>query len=261
MTINRILIKFVIINSTEMKLLKLISVILFFELYLVSLEGYAQFKIDVFSSIAVNPIERPCLITAGFTPGYEYKGLSLDYSMDININHRETKVINAFAASMSYKFNIKNNPLKISVFYCNKPISQMLQIHNTGLKFKYEVKKWEFTLGNNFNIYRFTNDAADTYNINDNQYLVESANIMYSVKYYIMQPLSLYNFYINLTNFELFIIEQETNPMLNVGFIWKKNNNWPKVFVDYWYQSAGFNNIRVNYFGWLTRIGVQWDIK
>jgi len=137
----------------------------------------------------------------------------------------------------------------------------MLIIHNTGLKINYAVKKWEFLLGNNFNIYRFTDNAAQIYVITENQYLVEAANLMYSVKYYFWQTANPWNLYLNITNFERFIIEQEMNPMLNLGFIWQKNDKWPQIFVDYWYQTAGLNNIRVNYFGWLLRTGVKWEIK
>jgi hypothetical protein len=84
---------------------------------------------------------------------------------------------------------------------------------------------------------------------------------MYSVKYYFWQTSNPWNLYLNITNFERFIIEQEMNPMLNMGLIWQKNDKWPQIFVDYWYQTAGLNNIRVNYFGWLLRTGVKWEIK
>jgi hypothetical protein len=70
-----------------------------------------------------------------------------------------------------------------------------------------------------------------------------------------------WNIYLNLSNFERFIIEQEINPMLNLGFTWQKEQNAPKLFADIWYQTAGFNNIRVNYFGWFFRTGVKWEIK
>lgn len=243
------------------KFFKLITIVLISGMSLTVHSVYAQFKIDVFSGIAVNPIDRPCMISAGFSPGYVYKNFAIDYALDINLNHRDKKVLNAFATSLSYKLNLCSNPLKFSLFYCNKPVSQMLNIHNTGLKINYIVKRWDFTLGNNFNIYKFTNNVAETYNIADNRYLVESPNIMYSVKYFIMQPGNVWNLYINISNFEIFIVEQEINPMFNVGFIWKKNSNWPQFFIDHWYQTAGLNNIRVNYFGWFTRIGVHWEIN
>ncbi|MDD3741500.1 MAG: hypothetical protein PHH30_09680 [Bacteroidales bacterium] len=244
-----------------MLFIKHIVFFLFASFCLISFSAKAQFKIEVFTGIAVNPVDRPCLISAGLSPGYEYKNFSMDYAMDFNINHRDNKAINAFATNLAYKINVKNNPLKFSLFYCNKPVSHMLIIHNTGLKINYSLKKWEFILGNNFNIYRFTDNAVEIYGIDDNQYLIEAANIMYSVKYFFMQNANPWNVYFNLTNFEKFIIEQETNPMFNLGFIWQKNNNYPEIYVDYCYQSAGLNNIRVNYFGWILRIGAKWEIN
>jgi hypothetical protein len=221
----------------------------------------AQFKIELFSGVAVNPVDQPFLATAGFSPGYEYKGFLIDYAMDFNINNRAHKVINAFSGNLAYEFSMFKNLAKINLFYCNKPISQMMIINNTGLKLDYRLRKWAFSLGNNFNIYKFNDNAVEVYGITDNHYLLEAANLMYSVKYNVMEEGNPWNVFVNLTNFEKFIIEQEINPMLNLGFTWQKDQIAPQLFTDFWYQTAGFNNIRVNYFGWFIRIGIKWEIN
>ncbi len=221
----------------------------------------AQFKIDVFAGVSSNPVDNPPLITIGHSPQFEYHNFFVSYAMDVNLNNRDKKIINAFSTGLGYKFAVKNHPLKTSLFYCYKPVSNILNVNNAGLKIDYTVRKWYFALGNNFNFYKFNNNAAEIYGITDNDVLVEAANLMYSVKYHLREIGSDWNLFINLTNFELFIIEQETNPMLDLGFTYKRRENSPKFFADLWYQTAGFNNIRVNYFGVFFRTGVSWEIK
>jgi hypothetical protein len=221
----------------------------------------AQFKIELFTGVAVNPIDQPCLASAGFSPGFQYKRFAIDYSMDFNINKRDQKALNAISANLVYKFYIFKNASALSLFYCNKPVSQMMKINNTGLKLDFNLKKWTLALGNNFNFYKFNDNAVEVYGITDNHYLLEAANLMYAIRYNLMEQGNPWNIYLNLSNFERFIIEQEINPMLNLGFTWQKEQNAPKLFADIWYQTAGFNNIRVNYFGWFFRTGVKWEIK
>ncbi len=221
----------------------------------------AQFKIELFTGVAVNPIDQPFLASAGFSPGFQYKRFAIDYSMDFNINKREQKVINAVSTNLGYKFKILENNSALYLFYCNKPVSQMMKINNMGLKLDFNLKKWAFTLGNNFNFYKFSDNAVEVYNITDNHYLLEAANLMYSIRYNFMDQGNPWNVYLNLSNFERYIIEQEINPMLNLGFTWQKEQAAPKLFADLWYQTAGFNNIRVNYFGWFFRTGIKWEIN
>lgn len=221
----------------------------------------AQFKIDAFAGVASNPVDNPALITIGHSPQFEYRQFFVYYAMDFNLTNRDKKLINDFSTGVGYKFIVKNNFLKTSMFYCYKPVSSILSVNNAGLKIDYTTKKWNFVLGNNFNFYKFNQNAADVYGITDNQVLVEAANLMYSVKYHFREIGSEWNAYLNLTNFEMFIIEQEMNPMLDLGFNWKPNNKFPLIFADLWYQTAGLFNIRVNYFGVFFRTGLSWEIK
>lgn len=220
----------------------------------------SQFKVDVYGGMAVNPIDQPYLITLGHSPSFMYENFFAQYSLDLNINQRDVKTFNAVSVSVGYSFDIKNSHLGLSLFYCYKPVSHILNINNTGIKLIYAFKKWFFALGNNLNIYRFNKNAAEIYGITDDQYLVESANIMYSIKYYFREEGYDWNAYINISNYDIYIIEQEINPMLNVGITYLRNEKWPTFYVDFWYQTAGLNNIRVNYFGYFYRIGALWEI-
>lgn len=221
----------------------------------------AQFKIDVFTGIATNPVDDPVLWSIGHSPEFAYKKFSISYALDINLNKRDEKIINAFSSSLAYTFTVAKNPLKASIIYRYTPVSTILNIQKAGILLDYQIGKWAFGLGNNFNIYRYNKNAVEVYDITDNPYLVESANLMYAVKYSFRDIDSPWNLYLNLSNYELFLIEQEINPMLNLGFTYKHKENSPTFFADVWYQTAGFFNIRVNYYGMFFRTGVSWEIE
>jgi len=221
----------------------------------------AQFKIDVFTGISTNPVDDPFVWSIGHSPGYSFKNFSVNYALDINLNKRVEKNINAFSSALAYTFTVAKNPLKTSLIYRYKPVSTILNIQKAGILLDYQIGKWAFGLGNNFNIYRYNQNAVIVYHISDNPYLVEAANLMYAVKYSFRDIGSQWNMFLNLSNYEMFLIEQEINPMLNLGFTYKHKEDSPKFFADLWYQSAGFFNIRVNYYGLFFRTGVSWEIK
>jgi hypothetical protein len=220
----------------------------------------SQLKIDVYGGMAVNPVDHPYLLSFGHSPYFMYKNVFAQYSLELNINKRDEKAFNAINTNIGYRFSINENPLDLSLFYCYKPVSTIWNINHTGIKLTYSLKKWFFALGNNFNIYRYKKNAVEVYEITDNHYLLESPNLMYSIKYNFREKGNGLNGYINVSNFETYIIQHEINPMLNVGIIYSKNENWPSIYTDFWYQTAGLNNIRVNYFGFFFRIGASWEI-
>jgi len=79
---------------------------------------------------------------------------------------------------------------------------------------------------------------------------------LYKITYF--QPLSEQSdLQVSVTNFDAFMIQQETNPMLitRVGY---QTSTASKMYIDLGYLQAGLLNIRVNYFGYFVRGGFQW---
>ena len=62
-----------------------------------------------------------------------------------------------------------------------------------------------------------------------------------------------------VTNYDLFLIQQETNPMANVRFDYRLSETL-RLYSELWSKSAGLLNDQVNYFATFIRIGIQWKI-
>ncbi|MDD2634872.1 MAG: hypothetical protein PHW82_05175 [Bacteroidales bacterium] len=241
-----------------MKIFKLNILILFLS---ASVTLTAQFKAGAFVSLGVNPIEQPVFVSSGIYASAQYKFISVDYAFDFNINHRDIRAFNAIKTSVNYETDINNSYLKAGVMYMYKPSTELISEQNIAIQIDYLIKKWEFRLGNNFRAYKFKNGVEDIVNTENETIIWEKPNIMYMIRYYFLESSNKWNIYLSATNFDWFIIEQEVNPFINAGGYYKNNENGLKLFMDLNYQAAGFNNIRVNYFGFFVRTGFIWEVK
>lgn len=241
-----------------MKIFKLNILILFLS---VSVTLSAQFKAGAFIGLGVNPVENPIFISSGIYAAAKYKFISADYAFDFNINNRDIRAFNAIKTSLNYETDINNSHLKAGILYLYKPSTELISEQNLAILINCKINKWEFNLGNNFRANKFKKSVEDIVNTENKTIIWEKPNIMYMARYYFLNPAKEWNFYLSATNFDWFIIEQETSPFINAGAYYKNKENGLKLFTDFNYQAAGFNNIRVNYFGFFIRIGIIWEIE
>jgi hypothetical protein len=82
---------------------------------------------------------------------------------------------------------------------------------------------------------------------------------MYHIQYVLKPYDNNWNFMAAVTNYDLFVIQQETNPMVNVRFDYMLSEPL-RLYSELWYKSSGFLNDQVNYFATFIRIGIQWKI-
>jgi hypothetical protein len=122
------------------------------------------------------------------------------------------------------------------------------------------LKHWKFVLGNNTRIYRMSKKTAShNTDADPESRILEAGNMMYSAGFMLKPDENKWNLTFTITDFDRFIIEQETNPMANIRFDYKLNEPI-NLYSEFWYKSTGFFNIRVNYFGTLFRIGMLWKL-
>jgi hypothetical protein len=223
--------------------------------------AFSQFKAGAFVGGGTNPLDNPLFLSSGVYAYAKHHGFSADYAIDINITNRDVRAFNAIKTSLNYENELKNSSYKIGLVYLFRPSTELVSEHNMALQVDYQIKNWEFRLGNNFRAFKFKTGTVEYIGSDENTTLWESPNLMYLIRYYISTNQKTLGGYVSITNFDWFIIEQETNPFVNIGAYYKLQDAGLNIFVDYNYQTAGFNNIRVNYFGMFFRTGVIWEIE
>lgn len=156
--------------------------------------------------------------------------------------------------SVSKGYRIKDKDITTVAFYQFAPFSVRLNDHTAGFLFNHKSKRWYYDLGVNTRFYAFTQQYKVVTNYGENT-LWEPFNVMYRLTWH--KPIG-EKFEINpsVTNFDQFIIQQETNPFILANFQYKFNEK-SRIYFDAAYQQAGFFNIRVNYFGYYLRGGYK----
>ena len=179
----------------------------------------------------------------------------------LTFSNASSSVFSAYSLQLANKFNIFKQPVSIGVFYLWKPFSVDLRETDFGLLAKFRNKHWGYQLGINSRVYYFSNAARQKYNFADSvgTSIWEPINVMYRLSYF--QSLNKkWNFEACVTNFDRYIIEQETNPMIQTKFSYNFNDKL-LFYSDLGYKQAGLLNIRVNYFGLFLRGGMIWKIN
>ena len=178
-------------------------------------------------------------------------------SAGITLTKTRENIFNALSLDLSRAFIIKEIPLSAKVFYQWKPFSERLHEQNAGFIFTYNIKSFGYQLGLNTRIFNLTNQQTDMYNY-EQTVIWEPINLMYKITY--THPFSdKFDFRAAITNFDAFIIQQETNPMLITNLIYRISNS-TRFNLGIGYLQSGLMNMRVNYFGYFIRGGVQWDL-
>jgi hypothetical protein len=122
------------------------------------------------------------------------------------------------------------------------------------------LKHWRFVLGNNTRIYRLSKKTSETdLNIEPARRIIEGGNLMYSAGFLLKPDGNKWNLTFTITDFDRFLIQQETNPMCNLRFDYMLNKP-VNLYSELWYKTSGLLNIKVNYFGTFIRIGMLWEL-
>ena len=238
-------------------------------LKLIVLLGFLGFQNQVFSQLSVNSYAE--LGTTNVSDG-AYGNFSGQFSAKfgtvtastgalLSLSNANSDIFSAYKLGVENEFKIFNKPINIGAFYLWKPFSVDLRETNFGVLANYRTKHFGHQIGLNTRIYSFSAAAKQKYNFPDSvsTSIWESINLMYKFTYYLELSKKL-NFEACITNFDTYIIEQETNPMIRTKFSYKLNDKL-LFYSDLGYQQAGLLNMRVNTFGVFLRGGVIWQIN
>lgn len=238
-------------------------------LKLIVLLGFLEFQNPVFSQLTVNSYAE--LGTNNVSDG-AYGNFSGQFSAKfgtftastgalLSFTNANQAIFSAYKLSVVNEFQIFNKPVNIGAFYLWKPFSVDLRETNYGVLGSYRAKHFGYQLGLNTRIYSFSTAAKQNYNFPDSvsTTIWEPINLMYKFTYYLKMSKK-WNFEASVTNFDNYIVEQETNPMIRTKFSYKLNDKL-LFYSDLGYQQAGLLNMRVNTFGVFLRGGVIWKIN
>jgi hypothetical protein len=158
------------------------------------------------------------------------------------------------------KFSIHKQAFAVSGFYLWVPFSNELRETNWGITLNYKLPHFHFTIGNNYRTFRFSKAYIRSDESTSGKYrIIEPGNLIYTFQYLVRKEEEQWNVMVSVTNNDYFMFEQETNPMVILKGKYRFNENLSS-FIDIGYKTAGLLVIKVDYFGYLLRFGIKWDI-
>ncbi len=212
--------------------------------------------------IGINNVSNGAYSRLASLSSYEIKNYMAQTGFLFSFNNQNNKKFTGWFINASGNFIIKQIPIEAEVFCRINPFSDMMYDINWGIILAYGSDHFKLKMGNNFRMYIFNNSTIKEYDLQKgpDTRIFEPRNLMYSFSYYVKPVGHTWNTTASITNYDHFLIQQETNPMVMCSFLYNISTRL-KIYSELWYQSAGLFNMQVNYFGLFFRTGLAWKIK
>jgi hypothetical protein len=208
------------------------------------------------SSVSDGAFLRPAVISA-----YRLNKLSVGAGLQWTFSSTERRVISGGFISGSSDFNVRKIPLSADLFIRRNPYSDIVRETLFGARIKHERDHLDIQFGYHMRRYRLNENAVES----DKSFsgsarsIWEYRNFMYRGTVRLKKRDAPWNLSASVTNFDYFLIQQETNPMFNLAGYYRLSDVL-KIQGSLWYQGAGMSNIHANHYGFYFRTGVVWQL-
>jgi hypothetical protein len=221
---------------------------------------HAQLSLSGWIDVGSNNVSEGLYLKSAGFGSYQSGKMTFNAGMQIDVVSQNPNILSGFKADIRRQFRLKKIAPEIQGFYSLNRFSDLLYEYNLGLLCNVNLEHFDFSLGTHFRTYGLTKDAAEEYYIETHKKIHENWNMVYLVAYRLKPPGHEWNVSLNVTNIDHFIISQETNPVIFLRGQYKVAAPF-NLFAELWYKTAGSFNLSVNYFGFLVRTGIVWDIE
>lgn len=232
---------------------------IFFLLFFGGINLMAQTTVAAYTDVGKNYVSDGVYLKTAGLAQYEFQKYKIATGFQLDVINNNENIFSGYDIKASRQFLIKKFSFETKAFFIYTPFSDILYETNWGLLLIFNSKHFKTRIGNNFRTYAYNKKANTDYNIDSNTKIHENWNMMYSLSYYI-KPNDNWSVGLTATNFDFFLINQETNPVFNLQALYKINKP-VYVFAESWYKTSGAFNLSVNYFGFLFRAGIVWKIN
>jgi hypothetical protein len=221
----------------------------------------AQPELTTYADASKNVLSDATTLRSAIIGAYKSGNNKIEAAFRTNLLNGSNTIFSGFSINGSREFRMKNLLFSLNGFWMLISPSAVLKETDYGCFISMKQKHFEMKIGTSFRTYGFRKKAIEDYSIENGETKInENFNMMYSFAYNLRPAYSIWNTGITLTNIDYFLINQETNPYLNLHFSYKVTSP-VKLFSELWYKNAGFLNMSSNYFGYAIKIGLIWKIN
>jgi hypothetical protein len=225
------------------------------------LPAFSQVKIKGYSDIGSTQASDGTLVILSTAIGYSKGKYNFETGVSETLSATDQNNFNGLFINLSRELELFHQTINVSALYKYSPFTHSLREKNIGVIINYYRKHFEAGIGNNYRIYSIKNSTIRDLGLEkgSDTRITEPWNLIYLFSWHLKERDNRWNTSLSVTNYDYFLINQETNPMANLKFFYKASQNI-NLFSELWYKSAGLMNIKVNYYGFLFRLGMIWAI-
>ncbi len=220
----------------------------------------AQWQSGFHADIGIHNASDGGFVRMANVTGFQFNKTTIETGFQAELlSHRPT-FFSGFMLRASRELQVGEQKVQLTGLYTLSLFSDLMHELNRGLYATTSHKNFHFELGTHFRTYVYNKKAREEYVILGNSRLTESWNLIYTIGYSLKPSEHPWNISLAVTNLDLFLIHQETNPMLQLSGKYNISSNI-SLYLDGFYQQAGLFNINIHYFGFYLRPGVIWQIN
>jgi hypothetical protein len=230
-------------------------------LLLWAIPGYGQLMQTVQLDAGNSTVSDRAFLRPAVMVDYRFDKFSVGTGLQWTFSSAERKVLSGGFISGSSDFKVREIPLTADLFVRRNPYSDIVRETLLGAVLKHEGSRLDIHFGYNMRRYRLNENGvvSDTPFSGPALSIWEYRNFMYRGTLHLNRREAPWNLSVSVTNFDHFLIQQETNPMVNLaGYI--RVSDAVKIHSSLWYQGAGMSNIHANHYGFYFRTGVVWQV-
>jgi hypothetical protein len=221
----------------------------------------AQVKVTAYTETGENNASEGLYLKTAAMANYNFKNFHFAGGLQSDIISNYSKIISGLNLKISDEFKFHKLNTEIQLFFIRTFFSELVKEKNMGILFKLRFSHFLIDIGPDFRRLGYTKKAISKYGIVENHtYWYDNWNTVYSVTYNIKPVSSGYNAGLTITNLDNFLINQVTNPAMNVHGSFKICKS-ADLIAETWYKAAGIFNLNPNYYAFFIRTGIIWNIK
>jgi hypothetical protein len=224
-------------------------------------ESSAQYTLSVYNDIGKNNVSDGLYLKSALITSCKLRKTTLETGIQADVKNNNHQGFSGYTLNASRIILNKKTALEIKGFCLFTYPSEILMESNMGALIKMSQKHFKMEIGSNFRTYNLRKNSVPKFGGAYNSLKIkEIYNIIYSFNYNFKPTDEKWNLGLTVTNIDHFIINQETNPVININGFY--NLSTPvKLYAQVWYKCAGTTNLELNHFGYFFRTGIIWNIN
>lgn len=223
--------------------------------------AYPQAGLSLYTDFGKNNVSEGLYLKSAVTGFYKLNRTTLEGGILAGLKDKKHTGLSGYSFSVSRSLIDRKTKLIIKGYGIIANPSKIVMESDMGVLIRMSHSRFNMEIGSDFRTYNLRQKAISDKVYSRNALRInEIYNIIYLFNYNLKPDDETWNIGLTITNIDHFIINQETNPVINLSGRYKLRLPIT-LYAEAWYKYAGVTNLELNNFGYFFRTGIIWNIN